>query len=458
MRYNSPSTQLALVGITVFLIEGVRRLLYNYLALWSPKNDNVGFNSYLPDGIVAVVSGIVCIFLINLTGFRYIYVFFGLTNVLYACSMVVMFHNGWTAFQDASLIIGIVGNYASRVATLVIVLAYPSEKWKARALAIFLLIEYLSNALGDIITFHGFESSTKTERYHVSIVYLAISCLGPFVALLVAPSHEVIRDNGVYILSPETNLKTEFIETAKIFTSKKMLLMIPYMFSYPMLFGIANMKLPDKLFIAMYDVGKILVLFMGQLLDLPWSNRRTRGTLGLLILALFFFVSLGLTTSARYHHYDMTGFDKTWPEDKVNNFMFQAVVKEQYKMVAILLFFAGIASGFIEIFGYWLMGTLTNDVKASARFVGTFHSFMALGGIVGFQTIQYHDSAYNPRVAPYYVATGLTILSFVLIFFVVREIPDSNDWSLERIAHKEELVDLESAEAIATISDVKYSR
>ncbi|KAJ2376423.1 hypothetical protein IW150_002000 [Coemansia sp. RSA 2607] len=367
-----------------------------------------------------------------------------------------MFHKGWSGFQSAALIIGIVGNYASRVATLVIVLAYPSEKWKARALAVFLLIEYLSNALGDIITFHGFDSSTKTQRYHVSLVYLAIACLGPFVALLVAPSHEVIRDNGVYILSPETNLKTEFIETVRIFRSKKMLLMIPYMFSYPMLFGVANMKLPNKLFIAMYDCGKIFVLFMGQLLDLPWSNRRTRGTLGLVILTVFFFVSFGLTTAARNHHYDLTGLDKTWPEDKIDKFMLEMVVKEQYTMVAVLLFFAGIASGFIEIFGYWLMGTLTNDVKASARFVGTFHSFMALGGIIGFQTTQGHDKAYSLRVAMYYVATGLTILSFVVVYFVVREIPDSNDWTLERIAPKDELVDLESAEMTAPVFDEKH--
>ncbi|KAJ2843058.1 hypothetical protein J3B02_005390, partial [Coemansia erecta] len=70
MRYNSPATQLVLVAITVILATGTRRLLGNYLMQWTPENENLAYNRYLPAGITACLSGFVGIFLVNLIGFR----------------------------------------------------------------------------------------------------------------------------------------------------------------------------------------------------------------------------------------------------------------------------------------------------------------------------------------------------------------------------------------------------
>ncbi|KAJ2888242.1 hypothetical protein FB639_000770 [Coemansia asiatica] len=356
------------------------------------------------------------------------------------------------------MILTIIGYYPSRVATLVIVLAYPGEKWKSRALAAFLLIEYLASTIGDIITVRSLGHSNASQRYGYAIAYLCVSCFVPFVALGIAPSHQIVRNNGVYLLSPETNFKTEIRETAKLFTTRHMLLLLPYMYSYPMLFALANMQLPDAALFVMYDVGKIFILFTGQLLDVQWASRRVRGLVTFALLLVFFAISLGMTTAVRVYKYDLAGIDLSWPQDKISSFVVNAVVTQQRPLLKAVLFFAGIVTGMTEMFGYWVMGTLTNDLKSSARFVGTYHSIMAIGGLVGFQ-VGKNVGIFHPATVGYYTATALTIVSFILLFFVVRRIPETNNWSLGSITGGNELFDTasdKSAEIIATIIDVKH--
>ncbi|KAJ2374406.1 hypothetical protein IW150_003116 [Coemansia sp. RSA 2607] len=377
--------------------------------------------------------------------------------MIYASSIVSMFLNGSSGFQTAAVMLGIIGYYPGRVATLVIVLAYPSEKWKARALAVFLIIEYLSNALGDIIALRSFGHSSESERFHYAIVYLVLACVSPLLALCIAPSDQVVRNNGLYLISPKTTLKTEIVETSRIFTKKYMLLLIPYMFSYPMLFSIANLQLPDPLFVAMYDIGKVLVMIMGQLLDLQWTSRRVRGLIGLLVIVVFYSISVALATTARVIHYDMTGLDPNWSRDEYNKFIFKVLVNQQYKLLLAVLFFAGLISGLIELYGYWIIGTLTNDLKSSARFVGAYHSFMALGGLVGYQIARSVDFVHSAPA--YYVAITATILSFGFAYFVVCRITETNNWSLGRITHDQESFDKDTnvdTEAFTIIAVVKH--
>ncbi|KAJ1878302.1 hypothetical protein H4R99_005044 [Coemansia sp. RSA 1722] len=458
MRYNSPVTQLVLVAITIILATGMRRLLENYLMQWTPDNENLGYNRYLPAGITACFSGFIGIFLVNLIGFRYIFVFYTITNIIYASSMFVIYQHGTSNFHTGAMILTIIGYYPSRVATLVIVLAYPGEKWKARALAAFLIIEYLATTIGDTITFKSLGHSNASQRYGFALAYLCVSCFVPFIALGIAPSHQIVRNNGVYLLSPETNFKTEVRELAKLFISRHMLLLLPYMYSYPMLFALANMQLPDATLLLMFDIGKLFILFTGQLLDVRWASRRVRGIVTCSLMIVFFAISLGTTTAVRIYKYDLSGIDVTWSQDKINSFVVQAVITQQHAMLMAVLFFAGIVTGMVEMFGYWVMGTLTNDLKSSARFVGTYHSMMAIGGLVGFR-VGKGVGVFHLVTAGYYTATSLTVISFALIFFVVRRIPETNNWSLGSIAAGHNLSDStsdKSAEIIATVVDVKH--
>ncbi|KAJ2388748.1 hypothetical protein GGI05_003695, partial [Coemansia sp. RSA 2603] len=426
MRYNSPITQLSIVAVTLVLTTVARRLVQGYILQETPEQLNLGYNRETVTSVVVFVSSFLGIFIVNLVESRFIFLFYTLTNVIYASSFIVLYRNHSSTFEHAANIIDAFGYSISRVATLVIVLAYPGEKWKARALAVFLILEYLSAAVGDLIAVN--HSDSESRRYSGAIIFLCISCVAPFAALFIAPSHNIVRNDGVYLLTPSTSLKNEITETLRIFANRYMLLLIPYMLVYPMLFGATFIQLPDRRLMVLFDFGKVLVILLGQMLDIKWARRRIRGIVGLTVVSVVFLASFGTVAASQYFHYDFSGLEQLPSLEQQKEFRIKQIIAQGYPIISAAAFFAGMASGLIELYGYWLMGTLTNDLKSSARFVGTYHSTMALGGFIGFQMAEHHTNKNKPMTTALFVGTALTLVSFALAFLVVRRITETNDW------------------------------
>ncbi|KAJ2347331.1 hypothetical protein IWW50_005323 [Coemansia erecta] len=454
MRYNSPTTQLALLSAIVMLTTVLRRLLSNYLLKEIPTDLNIAYDSYWPTSLTACLSGFISLFLVNLIGARAILFFYSATSVLFFSSIVSGYKTNSLTFYNAMVIIDAAGYDFGRVATLVLVLAYPSERWKARALAVFLFTEHLSMTLGDLLVLRG--TGSDTTRFNVSIAALCMTSLSPFFALAIAPSHTIVRNNGVYLLARETTLSEELCGTVAIFKNKYMLLLLPYMFSYPFLFGSANVPFPTLLAIMLYDIGRIFVALMSFMLDVPWASRRKRGMVSLVMLVVCCAVSVGVTIAMRMKKTDKSEVDPSWPVKQINDFIFAQAVSNHGPLLYTSYFFAGIASSFVELYGFWIIGTLTNDIKASARFVGTYQSIMSIGGMVGYQMVAGIPHTYTTSNIPTFISTGLTGVSFVFMYFVVRRISESNDWTLGSISGNDEPQAVESTESITIVADVKY--
>ncbi|KAJ2378459.1 hypothetical protein IW150_000794 [Coemansia sp. RSA 2607] len=459
MRHNSPKIQLALVAMILLLTTGTRRLLNNYLLQRAPFDVNEAYDRHLPTSIIACLSGFLGILLVNLLGIRWIFLFYSLTNIVYASAIIVSYRYGNPLFEGIALLIDVFGYDAGRVATLVVVLAYPTERWKARALAAFMMLEYLSATMGDIVAIQSHDD--QSERFAGAIAYLCVACLASALTLTIAPSENVVRDDGVYLTTPETNLNTEIRQTAKLFTNKYMLLLIPYMFSYPFLFGTAGVIFPNIEAIVLYDAGKLFIVFMSQMLDAQWTGRRIRGFIGLVMLTVFFIVSVSITAAIMLAKYDTSGISASWSLAKISEYMMAEVLKEKHALLLSSYFFAGAASSFIELFGYWIMGTLTNDLKSSTRFVGTYHSAMAAGGLIGSQLQIHTKNDSHTKNIPMYVAISVTFVSLFCMYFVVRRIPESNDWTLDNMStttskssgkQKSDCV----SEIVTVVADVKY--
>ncbi|KAJ2785176.1 hypothetical protein GGI15_002005 [Coemansia interrupta] len=457
MRYNSPITQLSIVAVTLVLTTAVRRLLRGYILQETPEQLNLGYNREVVTSIVEIVSSFLGIFIVNLIESRFIFLFYTLTNIIYASSFIVMYRNHSSIYEHAAEIINMFGYSISRVATLVIVLAYPGEKWKARALAVFLILEYLSAAIGDLIAVN--HSDSESRRYSGAIIFLCFSCVAPFAAMFIAPSQNIVRNSGVYLLTPSTNLTNEIREIVGMFANRYMLLLIPYMLIYPMLFGFAFVQLPDTRLMVLFDFGKVLVIFLGQMLDIKWAGRRTRGIVGLAVVFVVFLASFGTVAASQYFHYNFSGLDPSWSYEQQREYMIGQVILQAYPIISAATFFAGMVSGLIELYGYWVMGTLTNDLKSSARFVGIYHSIMALGGFIGFQISEHNPDKSKPMTTALFVGSALTLVSFALALFVVRRITETNDWSLAKIeGHSTDDIPVEPANDMSPvdISDIKY--
>ncbi|KAJ2721696.1 hypothetical protein GGI07_003811 [Coemansia sp. Benny D115] len=353
-----------------------------------------------------------------------------------------------------------IGYSFSRVATLAAVLSYASEKWKSRAVAVFLVLEYVSMMMGNIVILRHFNGN-KIQRLHAAIVYFSIAAVAPLLALLIAPTDQVVRKDGVYIISPQTSLKLELKRVAGMFQSKHMLLFFPYMLFYPWSFGsISNNQTKDPLHIYLFNGSKILVLLLGQMLDVSWTGRRVRTTIGLAMLAISHILAFALATYVLNYPYDISARDPDIPIELQYDFLDNMVHQQARVAIYSSTFFSGICSGFIELFGYWVIGSLTNDFKTSVRFVGTFHSVAAIGGTIGFQVAtKINDRPHNSGI--FYLLSSLTIVSFGLMFVLVRRITETNDWSLEVI--KVESIEEQPDPSITvaplvqnTVQDVKY--
>ncbi|KAJ2080554.1 hypothetical protein H4R24_002992 [Coemansia sp. RSA 988] len=359
-------------------------------------------------------------------------------------------------FHKAANIIDSIGYDFGRVATLVVVLAYPSERWKARALALFLIMEYFSMTIGDLITISG--QASHDTRYKMAVVALSLSCLAPFASLAIAPTNKIVRSNGVYLIARETTLREEVTGTLAIFKNKYMLLLLPYMFSYPFLFSAANVPFPTILAIVLYDVGKIFIVLMSLTLDVQWASRRTRSLVSLGMLTVFCIISSGVTIAIRSKEIDKSTIDPSWSSQQVYEFIMNAAVTQDKALLLTTYFFAGVVSSFVELYGFWVIGTLTNDIKASARFVGTYQSVMSIGGMVGYQLVRGIPHHYTTSNIPTYISFGMTLLSFIPMYFVVRRITDTNDWTLASISNNEQVNGSAevSSETITVVADVKY--
>ncbi|KAJ2745850.1 hypothetical protein GGI20_001851 [Coemansia sp. BCRC 34301] len=457
LRYNGPAVQLSLLALTLLLTTAVRRLLNSFLMHETPNNINLTYDSYLPTSVISCVAGFAAIFLVNLAGIRNILLFYSFTSIIYASSIVVAYQYGNTTFNTVAKIINTAGYDIGRVATLVVVLAYPSEKWKARALAIFLILEYFAMTMGNIIAIT--DHSSEQSRRRSAIAALCLACLSPFVAAAIAPTHDVVRDNGVYLIARKTTLRDEVRETIRLFKNKSMLLLLPYMFSYPFLFGVAYIPFPNIEAIVLYDVGRLIVVFNGQMLDVQWASRRVRGLMALLVTTVFSVVSSLLTIVIRRAPMDLSGAQPTWSEQAILDYVMKQALVQYSALMYATYFFAGVASSSVELYGFWVMGTLTNDLKASARFVGTFHSVMSIGGLVGIELVKEIPHLYKTSNILTYVGFGTTMVSYMVLFLVVRMITETNDWSLGRMLNSSQETHTspdESSDTVAVIAEVKY--
>ncbi|KAJ2698839.1 hypothetical protein H4218_003034 [Coemansia sp. IMI 209128] len=457
-RYTSPIVQLSLLALTLVLTTVVRRLLNSLLMEEPANNINLTYDSYLPTSTISCVAGFAGIFLVNLAGIRNILLFYSFTSIIYASSIVVFYQYNHLTFHTAANIINSAGYDISRVATLVVVLAYPSEKWKARALTTFLLLEYFAMTMGNIIAVT--DHSSMRSRFHSSVAALCLACLSPFVAAAIAPTHDVVRDNGVYLIARKTTLRDEIRETIRLFRNKFMLLLLPYMFCYPFLFGVAYIPFPNIEAIVLYDVGRLIVVFTSQMLDVQWASRRTRGLMALLVTSIFCLVSSTLTIVIRREPMDLSGVSPSWKETEILAYVMTVALRDYGKIMYATYFFAGVASSSVELYGFWVMGTLTNDLKASARFVGTFHSVMSIGGLVGIELVTEIPHHYTTSNTLTYVAFGMSMVSFMILTWVVTRITETNDWSLGRMqnssTHDTLMSPDMSSETVAVVAEVKY--
>ncbi|KAI8868773.1 MFS general substrate transporter [Ramicandelaber brevisporus] len=423
LRYRSPLVQIMILGLVCFCCPGMFNALNGMGGggtLDASAVDNANTALYAAFCVFGLLGGGIT----NIVGPRLSIAASGLTYALYSGSYI---HYNATGQQWLLILAGALLGAGAGIlwsAQGMIMLSYPREHEKGRYIAIFWIMFNLGGVIGGLVPLFRYLHTDKTEPLNngTYIAFIAIECLGSALALTLAPPATVVRDDGsLIILRKYPNVMTEFVEVLKLFTNKSMLLLTPAFFSsnffYSYQFGSVNGVLFNTRTRALNSSIYWLAQMVGaglfaRLLDHPRLSRRTRGIYGFIVSAVLFNAAWigGCILQVQYDR------NKPYPGAPLN------FSSPKFGGLFVLYLIYGACDAIWQNFCYWVLGSLSNDGAASARYVGFYKAMQSLGSAISWQ-VNAHAASYMSELIGNW---ALIVVSLPFMFVVVKNIRESN--------------------------------
>ncbi|BEI88960.1 uncharacterized protein CcaverHIS019_0203220 [Cutaneotrichosporon cavernicola] len=292
--YRSTLFQIIIVGLCSFSAPG----------LWVALNSMGVAGSADPDlinGANAILYGCMTVtcflgpWITNLIGFKLTLAFGSIGYPLYAAGLYVnnRFGSQWFVYFGA-VACGISAGFFWSIEGAV-ACGYPEEHKRGRYIATWFTFRNVGNMVGGVI---NLALNYKANRagavgYQTYLAFIGLQCLGLFFGLLLSNPEKVVRDDGTHIEAPRVDWRTEAHEMWRLATSRPILLLAPLFWyygwiqAYPGTFLATYFTVRSRALASLLSaiVGSISTWLAGSLVDLPWSNRRTRAlvTFGVLV-------------------------------------------------------------------------------------------------------------------------------------------------------------------------------
>lgn len=237
-------------------------------------------------------------------------------------------------------------------------------------ISLFWSIFNMGGVIGGLVPFVLNYSRTTAASVNDG-TYIAFMCFMAFGALLslaILPPSQVVRDDGTRATTVTySNVLTEAAEISKLFTNWKMLLMLPaawasnFFYTYQfnnvngLLFNVRTKGLNNVFYWGAQMVGSVGI---GYVLDFSFRSRRTRGFVGIGVVAV---LSIGiwgggLANQLRFRQ-------GKWPYGELD-------FKNSGSMFAgpfVLYFSYGLLDAMFQSLCYWVIGALANDSETLSR-------------------------------------------------------------------------------------------
>ncbi|KAK9675159.1 hypothetical protein K7432_016618 [Basidiobolus ranarum] len=180
MRFNSPMVQVVLVGLACFCCPGMYNVI-TALGAGGQMDDSTAKNGNVALYACFAVFGVFGGAIYNILGARLTMVCGGLTYALYSGSLVYYSSTKKPTFVIiASAILGI-GAGIFWTAQGTVMMSYPAEDQKGRAVGIFWIIFNMGSVLGSFIpfglNFYSDKGAVSTATYYVLMVLMIIGAL-----------------------------------------------------------------------------------------------------------------------------------------------------------------------------------------------------------------------------------------------------------------------------------------
>ncbi|KAJ2746845.1 hypothetical protein GGI20_000998 [Coemansia sp. BCRC 34301] len=404
MRYRSPQAQLAVVTAFVFVLLGVSNVVTPSAVSRLVENQGAirVYSASWRSQLVISVSGILGIIAANVAGPRTVMLIGSVSGAIYSASIVAsQYHGtGGGGWYVSAAVVEDIGHTMLTVCLVTVMLTYPREQRKARTLALFQFLVNLSLTLGQVVVVGGQVAAW---------VRLAACVAAVGVAPWMMPVGRVVRDSGIYVVAGHAELRRELSRLGNNVCSWSMALVVPYMFANPFAVGTLGITFLDRTSVLLYNGGSLSgVVSLGLLLDIGSSCRRRRGVYGFAVTCVLMLLCVVTMIVLDTRKENLRASGST---------LFRFTV-----------FVSGMAVSCVFLFSGWVIGSLTNDVWVTARFVGV-NMLVA----PGMGSLAANAARTNIGTLSLYVGAAIAAVASVGMFFIVRGISDTNTWELTRV-------------------------
>ncbi|KAH9731125.1 UNC93-like protein 1 [Citrus sinensis] len=244
---------------------------------------------------------------------------------------------------------------------------------------------------------------------------------GAALSLAILPPSRVIRDDGTRCTNIKySKVSTEAIEILKLFRNWKMLLLFPaawasnFFYSYQfnnvngLMFNLRTRGLNNVFYWGAQMLGSVGI---GYVMDFSFQSLRTRGLVGIGIVALFGTAIWGggLASQLNYSHDDppkRLDF-KTSGNDFAGPF--------------VLYFSYGLLDAMFQSMVYWVIGALADDSETLSRYTGFYKGVQSAGAAVAWQVDTHKVSLLSQLIINWSLTTVSYPLLVVLVMLAVKD-------------------------------------
>lgn len=420
-RYSSGLTQVVMVSFICFLTPGCFNALSGIGGAGTDVQvaDNANVALYSTFATFGFFSGAIT----NTIGLKNALAFGGTGYALYAASLLCYYHTQNSGFVIAAG--AILGVCASCLwsAQSQIILSYPTEGNKGKAVLIFWVIFNLGAVIGSIIpladNINSRGSSVSDGTY---AAFLVLMIFGSVLAFFILPIKKVWRDDGTRVIyKSEGTWKTELWELWTVLrTEPKILLLFPMFFASNWFntyqqsdfnagrFNIRTRSLNSLLFWLMQMIGSPL---LASLLDFKKLRRSVRAKLGWCVLFIITNAIWGGGLAfqlkfTRESALEMTTIDFT---------------DREYIGPMFLYMFYGMFDAMWQTYLYYVMGALSNSARKLVVYSGFYKGIQSAGAAVIWR-IDALELPYMNIFGSTWGLLGASLLIAVpLIFFDVED-------------------------------------
>ncbi|KAK6455782.1 major facilitator superfamily domain-containing protein [Scheffersomyces xylosifermentans] len=457
-RYSSAMSQIVMLSIVLFLTPGMFNALSGIGASISDvkTSDNANVALYSTFASVGFFGGTIC----NTIGVRASLMFGGIGYALYAGSLLSFYHTenkGFVIFAGAFL-----GVCASVLwaAQGTIIMSYPNENMKGRAIMIFWIIFNLGAVIGGIIPLaDNLENRGSAVNDGTFIAFIVLMISGVVVASFMLPMSKVWKSDGTRV---STKKHPYWLDELKglgklLWSEPRILLMFPMFFAsnwfYTYQFNDFN---AGRFNIRTRSLNSILywfaqmwgALIFGNILDLKYFKRSTRARIGwgIVFIAGMAIWGGGLKFQLTFEREDVSSSDPNVPP-RLTPIDFK---DSNYIGPMFLYMFYGMFDAIFQNLILWTLGALSNNPKKVALYAGFYKGIQSAGAAIVWRLDALEKPYMDMFASSWALVHGSLLIAAPLVLFSIKDHTNVEDDGMDQVVEVDELISVKSNGPLAT--------